>query len=375
MRKIRISHIIPSLDVGGAECMLLRLLSHNDNDRFEPSVVSLKEEGELGLQIRDLGFPVRTVGIKSSIPGIWSGYQLLSHVNNLNPDLVVGWMYHGNLAASWVAHGWTRRSLIWNIRHSLKDINLEKPLTRCVIRMGGLLSRCPQKIIYNSQVASLQHEGFGYCKGNRLVIPNGFDLDRFSPSEVERKKVRSALGFRQSDLVIGLVGRAHPIKNYGGFIRSLACFKKQLRDVKIVIAGRGVADEKGELFQAVKQASLTGVVTLLPQTDQPEVLYQGFDLFALPSLSEAFPNVVGEAMACGVPCIVTDVGDAALLVGDTGFVTQADMSEFSSKLMDVLGLGCNILKKLGGKARLRMKDHFQINTIVTQYDSAFVDVF
>lgn len=371
MKKIGITHIIPSLDVGGAERMLIRLLSQNGKERFIPSVISLMGEGELGPQIRDMDIPVRTVEMRSSIPQIKSIYRLSSHVNNLNPDLVVGWMYHGNLAATWAAFGGKRRPLIWNIRHSLIDINLEKPMTRYVIKAGALLSRSPQKIIYNSQVASLQHEKAGYQKNNRIVVPNGFELDRFIPDQKVRARIRKKLSIGSEDQVIGLVGRSHPTKNYKEFILSLARFKEKLAGVKIIIAGRGVDDKNGNLHQAVKQSSLSEIVILLPQTDQPEMLYQTFDLLALPSLTEAFPNVVGEAMACGVPCLVTDVGDASILVGDTGFVSSRDMNEFTNILINLLNYSGQELKKLGAKARLRMLENYEISDVTKRYNEIF----
>ena len=170
----RLVFMVTGLNTGGAEMMLLKLCSGLDRNRFVPSVISLSDKGVVGPRIEELGIPVYALNMKSSRPSLGGLIRLCKLISTIRPDLVQGWMYHGNLAASLVV---LRGVVVWGIRQSLYGLDKERTLTRWVIRLGAVMSRFPRAIIYNSRTSASQHEKFKFDQFKTVVIPNGFDTD------------------------------------------------------------------------------------------------------------------------------------------------------------------------------------------------------
>jgi glycosyltransferase involved in cell wall biosynthesis len=288
----------------------------------------------------------------------------------------MGWMYHGNLAASLTQRLGHRGLVVWNVRHSIHDMRREKASTRLVIRAGVWLARSPARVIYNSVSAAEQHEGFGYPSDKRVVLPNGFDLERFKPDPDAREARRAALGVPLDKFLLGVVGRAHPMKNHLGWLKAFRTLVDEELPVHCVMAGTGVANPEGSVATAVREAGLESNITLLPPTDSPESLYPALDLLVMPSLwGEGFPNVVGEAMGCGVAALVTDVGDAASVVGATGFVSESGAPDVLAREMrSALAQGHEALELLGTAARARMVEFYGPKVMVQRYRSLCVDL-
>lgn len=368
---IKILHIITGLNQGGAERQLSNLVTALP----ESSVVfSLLSPGVMATEIQNAGVSVFAGHSKGSNSAVWipALYRVL---RNTQPDLVLGWMYHGNLAASFAKWMGYQGAVLWNVRHSIHDIRLEKLRTRWVIRAGAWCGRSPIRIIYNSATAAQQHEELGYPAGKRMVLPNGFDLDRFKPDPEARHVRRAELGVPKDRFLLGVVGRSHPMKNHLGW---LAAFRALVNDglpVHCVMAGTGVADPIGPVTAAVRDSGLESNVTLLPPTSVPESLYPALDLLVMPSLGEGFPNVVGEAMACGVPALVTDVGDAGIVVGETGFVAGSTTSAgLAEAVRNAIRPGRARLTELGQLARKRMIDNYSIESVAQRYQALFKDI-
>ena len=184
---VKILHAITTLDVGGAENMLVRLLEAGTRDEFEPSILSLMDPdscpGEtLVAQATSLRVPLFTLGLAQGDWHVAALWRLARILRTASPELLQGWMYHGNLTAtigSWLLP--RRPPVLWNVRHSLHDLALEKPLTRLIIRLSSRLSRLPQAIIYNSRVSAAQHARLGFDASRAVVIPNGFNGTQFRP--------------------------------------------------------------------------------------------------------------------------------------------------------------------------------------------------
>ena len=271
-------------------------------------------------------------------------------------------------------HAVHRRSgphAIWNVRHSVHDLGREKLSTRWVIRASAWCARSPARIIYNSATAAEQHEAFGYPSDKRVVLPNGFDLDRFKRDPDAREARRAALGVPPDQFLLGVVGRAHPMKNHLGWLKALQMLVSDGLPVHCVMAGTAVAEPEGPVATAVRAAGLESAATLLPPTDSPESLYPALDLLVMPSLwGEGFPNVVGEAMGCGVPALVTNVGDAASVVGKTGFVAKSgDAGVLANRVRSALGHGQEGLGRLGAAARERMVESYGLESVAKRYRS------
>ena len=369
---VKTLHVITGLGQGGAERQLANLVSVFPG---ESSVFSLKKAGVLAEEIRNAGVPVYSGNAQRSVSPAWIP-KLRGAIRETRPHLVMGWMYHGNLAASltpWIGH---RGSVVWNVRHSVHDLRREKAGTRWAIRTGACCAGSPARVIYNSATAAMQHEGLGYPSDKRVVLPNGFDLERFKPDPDVRQARRAALGIRTGQFLLGVVGRAHPMKNHAGWLKALRTLVDEGLPVHCVMAGHGVAEPDGPVATAVRELALDSAVTLLASTDSPEALYPALDLLVMPSLwGEGFPNVVGEAMGCGVPAVVTDVGDAAGVVGETGFVAESgDAGVLAGRVWSALEHGRDGLRGLGADARERMEGCYGLKSVAERYRSLLTEL-
>lgn len=370
---IRVVHIITGLSIGGAEMMLYKLLSNTHRDRFEPVVISLMGQGALGARIEALGVPVHDIGMRPGIPAPPAAWRLIRLVRRLKPVLIQGWMSHGNLAASLAgAFSPGPTPVLWNVRRSLYSLDYDKPVTAAVVRLGALLSGLPAKILYNSRIGAAQHEGFGYRKGKTLVVPNGFDTELFSPSGEARRSVRRELDVAEDALLIGLAGRYNPMKDHHNFLRAAALLLKSYPDVRFVLCGSGVDRENKSLGELIGGLGIDERVHLLGERHDMPRLTAALDIVSSSSFDEGFPNIVGEAMSCGVPCVVTDVGDSAWVVGETGRVVPPRNSEaLWSAWRELLEMDTAARRELGMRARQRVKERFSIEKIVQQYERTY----
>lgn len=366
---MRILHVITGLDTGGAEMMLLKLLSAGASVASS-AVVSLGSKGTLGPRIEALGVPVLGLGLTRVMPNPIAALTLLRFARRSGADLVQGWMYHGNLAASLARLGMQRRvPVLWSIRQSLYDIGAERRTTAAAIRLGARLSWRAAAVIYNSETSAVQHEALGYRASRRVVIPNGFDCEVFRPSEVARQRVRAALGIEQDAVVIGLFARFHPMKDHRGFLQAAAALAGAHPAVRFLLVGKGVDANEPALARVIAERGLQPNVLLLGErSDMPE-LTAALDVACSASArGEGFANVIGEAMACGVPCVVTDVGDSARIVGATGIVVPArDPDALARALGELLGAGPARRHELGVAARRRIETDYSLPAIAERY--------
>lgn len=366
-------HIISDLSIGGAEMMLFNLLSEADTRRFVPAVISLGKRSKLDARIEELDIPVYNLGMTpATLPTPRQVWRLLATVRRLRPHLIQGWMYHGSLAAQLSESAVARRTpVIWSIHSCNNDLTLEKRLTSAVIRLCGRLSARPAKILYVSEASRRQHEAMGYCSQHSQVITNGFDTAQFSPSVKARAAVRAELGLGEDQFLIGLVGRFHPMKDHLNFLRAAALMASDNSAAQFVLAGREVDGNNHTLGRLLAKCGLEGRVHLLGERRDTHNVIAALDVCSLSSsYGESFPLVVGEAMACGVPCVVTDVGDAALLVGDTGFVVPPRNPEALARAWrELIRLGPDGRAQLGEAARERVCENFLLAPVVAQYES------
>lgn len=365
---MRILHVISGLDWGGGELFCERLLRALDPVRFTQCVVSLRGVGEVGERLRTYGFRVTALNARDVTLPI-SLWRLRGIIRAEEPDIVQGWLYNGNVAASLArilagAH----LPLIWNIRHSLDAWQMEPRGTRLAIRLGGILGRTPTRMVFNSERAVRQHEHYGYRSDKALVIPNGIDVARFHPDERARAGMRAHLGLNESETVIGALGRFHVLKNQTGFLRAARRMLGRRPNLRFVLTGAGVTYDNQCLAQLIRELGLSERVLLLGQVDATAELLNAMDIFVSPSLAEGFPNAVGEAMACGLPCVVTDAGASAELVGDSGIVVPRDAPEaLANGILQMIHAGAEHRRALGAAARERIRLNYSMERIAEQY--------
>lgn len=354
-----ITHVITGLNVGGAERALHTLLTHGLEGPFENHVISLMGLGHYGPLLERAGIPVTCLNMNPGRPSPRALWRLRAAIRAHPPRIIQGWMTHGNLSASLARRLFQPHAAVaWNSRWSLEGLAQASVSTRTLTRLGARLSSGPEAILYNAQRSRRQHAEIGYSELCAHHLPNGFDTGRLQPDARARAAVRAELGLSEVDRVIGFVGRGHTEKDPANLFQAFARVALQNPRAVLVAVGRDL-DQFGVPSDRV---ILTG------QRNDVPCLMQGFDLFCLSSRVEGFPNVIGEAMATGVPCVTTDVGDAAAIVGDTGWVVPPLNSDALARaLIEAIETPPEELRALGAAARARIEDEFSIASVVAKY--------
>ncbi len=365
---MKILHIITSTSTGGAEMMLYKLMQQRPVNQ-EHVVISLCPLGEVGERIKTLGVEVYSCNFKHPLAGFFLFYRLLKLVKKINPNIIQGWMYHGNLMAL-VARFFRKSNpiVIWNIRQSLNKANREKWLTGSVIRLCAFLSNKPTSIIYCSENVAQQHQNMGFSARKSKVLFNGFDLKKFNPADVPDNFAVQLKGKLADKIILIQVARFHPMKGHRFLLESFSAIKDRC-DAHLLLVGKNLDESNQELFTLVKSLGLLDHVSFLGEQEDVASLYSISDVAVSPSLwGEGFPNVVGEAMAMGLPCVVTDVGDSAMIVDDCGLVVPpGDVTAMSRALKEILTFLHESRQQLSSRSRERIEKHFDIKDRATDY--------
>lgn len=372
VNKIKLLHIITGLNTGGAEMMLFKLVA-GMGQQFEIKVVSLTNKGEIGKKIEVLGVPVVALGMKKTLTSLSYLKKIKQLTPNFQPDIIQGWMYHGNLAASLMRlFSPFRPALVWNIRHSLYNLHEEKRLTQLIIRASRFFSATPDVLLYNSNISQKQHQDFGFAPMNGQVIPNGTDIQQFCFSVKDRNVIRSKLNIPSEAKVIGHVARLHPMKDHQGFLRVSAKLALRHENVYFLLIGWHVSQEHTNFLKLIPE-QVRDRFHLLGECDNISELMSAMDIFCVSSAwGEGFPNVIGEAMATGIPCVATDVGDSAILVDNTGvIVPPRDEKALTDGINSLLTMPSEAFRILGVNACARIEANYTIEAIVKQYTAVY----
>ena len=390
-RPIRLAHLISGLGVGGAEMMLYNLSAALRRDGFEARVISMTGDGPLAERIRGLGIPVSSLGMKRGLPSAGGALRLFRLLRQDPPDVLQTWMYHADLLGAIVARLSPRTSrktigtmcgsgqvggtpLAWGIHNTALERRHTKAVTRWVVRLNSALSRrLPDVIVCCSEEARRAHVRLGYDPGRMQVIPNGIDLSLFRPDAEARVAVREELGLRTEAILIGMAARYHPQKDHRNFIEAARRIGEGNPAIHFLLCGNQVTPENGELQRMIAAAGLGDRIHLLGVRDDMPRIMASLDLAALTSAyAEAFPLVIGEAMACEVPCVVTDVGDSAAIVGDTGAaVPPRDPKALAEACLRLLDGGGERLSEMGRAARLRIQEQYSLASAASQYAALY----
>ena len=360
---IRIIHIITGLGSGGAENMLYKLLKYSDKNLYYHEVISLMDEGVMGEKIKAEGIKIHSLNLCGK-----TIFKSLLKARNIckDFDIVNTWLYHADIFGFIVGKIILKKKLIWNIRHSNLDENENKNRTLKIIKINSLLSKQVDCITYNSNKAFETHKEAGYLNENSVIIPNGFEINKFKFDQSQRRKIRKGFSISEEEKVLITVGRWDIQKDYYTLLKALNELKKQNVNFKMMMVGTNLDSSNRELEELVTKYNLKEDLFMLGRrTDIPELL-SAADVYVSTSLGESFSNAIGEAMACELACIVTDVGDSRLIVGETGVTVQAkDYISIASEIMNYLKLS-KIARK--SEARKRVIDHFEIQSVVKKVE-------
>ncbi len=373
---MRVLHIINDLGVGGAEIMLMRLLFETDRSRVEPVVMSLKAGGvftELVPSIEAQGIEVLSLdfgGIGSPL----ALTKLARHIRRLRPDLIQTWMYHADLFGGLAARALTSAPVVWGLHNSDLDKSRARRATRLIARACARLShRVPTRIISCSEVAAHLHGQLGYDRDKFVVIPNGIDTGTFRPDAKAHAALRRELGLPQDTLIAGVLARFHPQKDHRNFVQAAGMLGARHPRVQFALVGADCEPANAELMGWIESTGIARRFHLLGKRhDMPRVA-AALDLAVMSSAyGEAFPLVLLEAMSAGVPCAVTDVGDSALIVGDTGRAAPPrDPAALAEAMSGILSLSPTERAALGAAARERIETRFSLPVIAARYQALY----
>jgi glycosyltransferase involved in cell wall biosynthesis len=371
-RRIKILHLITGLDTGGAEVSLQRLTGAMARDRFENVVVSLTAPGALSASIREQGIRVDAIRMPRSLPtppAIWRLYRLLRLER---PDILQTWLYHSDLAGLLTGRAAGVPAIAWNIRCSNMGEEYRRGIKGSLISLLARLSRYPDAIVANSHAGRDEHAALGYSPRRWAVLENGFDLKIFKPEVYARASLRNEIGLPHDSVLIGLVARFDPMKNHEGFMCAAAELLSTDPAVHFVLVGDGIDDGNRDLNRLIDRLGIRHRIHLLGRREDVPKITAGLDIATCCSLGEGFPNVVGEAMACAVPCVVTDVGDAARIVGDTGIVVPAsNVQALARGWHELLAKGAAGRAELGRRAVARIESEYSLTRCVERYQDFF----
>lgn len=359
--RLTVLHLISTLEAGGAQTMLCNLVASSYTD-VNHRVIAMLDGGSQVEVLRSHGVPVRTLGMESAAGRVASLLTLPKLIRTQKPDIVQTWMYHADLAGL-IAKALIGAKVVWNVRSAV-HLGLDSHLTRLCAR----LSRLPDAVVVNSAVGMRVHAERGYQPRRWALIGNGFDTAVFRPSEEHRQSVRRELSLTNDSFLIGLVGRYDPHKGHGMFLTAARALVLRHPEVHFLLVGEGATPDNAALTDVIATNGMTDRFHLLGRRSDIPRLTAALDVASLTSVGEAFPTVVGEAMACAVPCVATDVGDAARVIDDASLVVPSGDAEAMARAWArIIQMPRDERRALGARGRARIEAEFSIAVVARQY--------
>lgn len=373
---MKVIHVIIGLNVGGAELMLKRLVeSHLTTDSIQHTVISLTSLGVLGPELQKQGVSVHSLNMSTILKGPLVLFKLRALLKKLQPDVVHSWMYHADLLAGIAAFSLGIGNIVWGIRST--DITKGGSKATLVIRKlcAYLSYRIPKEIVCAANVSRDVHVEVGYDPSKMQVIPNGFDITRFSNNRAAGETLRKKLEIPEGALAFISVGRYSPVKDHRTFVLAACELLKHNNNAHFLMVGRDLLESNSALMKLILSSGAESRFHLLGQRSDIPVCLASADVFCLHSVTEGFPNVLGEAMLTGLPCITTDVGDARLLLGaDEMTVKASDPKLLAQKMEAMSDLAENERKEVGLRNRNRIIDEFSLSSVSNQYMKLYIEL-
>jgi len=362
---IRLFFLIRSLEFGGAERQLIELVKGLSKRGFVVTVATFYDGGALRPELEGIaGVQVLSLHKKSRwdlVPFFW---RLWKTAREVKPMIFHGYMCVSNELCLLLGR-LVGAKAVWGLRGSYLDLAQYGWIARMVFRLGAWLSSFADLIIANSYAGKTHYISNGYRRQCMMVIQNGIDTERFQPNREVGQHVRDEWEVTDKQVLIGYVARLDPIKDHAGFLQAASLLAREREDVRFVCVGEGPESYRRTLHQISEQLALAERLKWIAARQDICAVYNAFDIFTSSSSGEGFPNVIGEAMACGVPCVVTDVGDSACIVGDTGLVVPPkDPEALYNGWKRILALSQSDRELLGKTSRARIVAEFSVNQLV-----------
>jgi glycosyltransferase involved in cell wall biosynthesis len=371
-------HLITGLGTGGAETTLSKLLSLMDRKRYQSVVYSMTDPGPVADTIRNDGVEVHSLGMKRGVPDVRALARLVREMRKWRPMVLQTWMYHADLLGG--IAGWLcgRVPVVWNIRHGELRRGSDRAITIRVAQLCARLSlRLPARIVCCAETSRIIHAGMGYLDTRMVVIPNGFDPEHYKPEPEARNLCEALFDIPAETEVISLIARFHPLKDHRTFLEAASLFAAEYPHARFVMCGEGTDTNNQELMSLIDRLQIRKNTILLGCRTRDEIalIMARSILTTSTSRGEGFPNVVGEAMACGTICVVTDVGDSARIVGDCGIVVQpGSANELAEGWRKVMSMEAGRRRMKGLAARRRVEEHFALPAVVKRYEDLYSEL-
>jgi glycosyltransferase involved in cell wall biosynthesis len=370
-RRIRLLILLRSFSAGGAERQLLEFLKRVDQTSFEVRVQCFYRGDWHREACAIEGVTVSVLDKRHRYDLIGFGVRMFAAARAFSPDVIYGYMFAADILA--LATGkLTGSHVAWGLRCSRLDHSRYDFFTRVLHWMSCRFARGAELLIANSHAGLADYVDSGARPQRQIVIPNGIDVRRFRPDAAARSALRRQWGRSDSDVIIGLVARIDPMKGHDVFLRAAAQFSRVREDAWYVCVGAatsGNRDYERQLRELADSLGIAGKVMWVGHVDAVESVYPALDVLTSASLfGEGWSNTVGEAMACGVPCVVSDVGDSARIVGESGCVVAAgDVNALSDGWRRILE---NRAREPGTRERERIVANYSIETSVSATEAA-----
>jgi glycosyltransferase involved in cell wall biosynthesis len=354
-----------SLDRGGAERQLVVLARGLADRGHTVAVAVFFGGGAFEAELAEAGVSVINLGKQ----GRWDILPFLSRLARLvrkqRPVVLHGYLGVPNILATALKPLLPGTRIVWGVRASNMDLSRYDWLSRLVYILERRLALFADCIIANSDAGKRYAVVNGFSEGKMVVIPNGIDTEYFRFDPEGRRLVRVAWGVGEDEILVGLVGRLDPMKDHPVFLEAASHIARERRDVRFVCVGGGPADYAEALKQRAADLGLTNQLIWVGSQDDMPAVYSALDIAASSSYGEGFSNTIAEAMACCVPCVVTDVGDSALIIGDTGsIVAPGDHSALAAAILRLTDLPLENRRALGDVCRARIVSEFGIGRLV-----------
>lgn len=372
---MQVVHIITSLNDGGAEATLDKLITQTAFSSPKYHVISLLDFGKYGQKFSELGIPTYSLNLNKPFYAMLGIFRLYKILRMIQPDLVQTWLYHADLIGGLLARFVGIRKVYWGVRHSNLSSKHMKIKTFLIVKISALMSKIiPHKIICCSQAAIESHINIGYDKKKFVLINNGYDLSVFSKIHKDKQSIRMNFSIPKDQPLLGMVARFDPQKDHHNLLKSLATVKNEGIDFIFILVGNQITTHNERLTNWINQLSLNGNVILLGPQNDISVIMNLLDIHVLSSLGEAFPNVIAEAMACSTPCISTNVGDASRIIGSTGWIVPPQNHSLLAKsIIEALNEFEDTKKWSLRKSasRKRIVDNYSLDKMVLNYLEAW----
>src|SRR5699024_9459099 len=284
-------------------------------------------------------------------------------------DIIQTWMYHADLFGYLLYKTSKIKNLIWVIRRNNLDTSLNKKSTIYIAKLNSLLSKRVDTVVSCSLKAKETHLDFGYSNKNMIVIPNGFEMQKFKLDKNDKQELRKIVNLPKGVPYILHVGRWNKLKDHSNLLKALKLVKRNFK-FQVILVGPNIDEQNSELISMIKEFNLANHINLLGRREDIQTIMSGSDLFVSSSIDEGFPNVIGEAMACETPCVVTDAGDSGYVVDNTSIVVPPkDSQALANGIIKMLNYTNEEREKIGKQARQRVIEHFDIHTVTKQFES------